>query len=126
MADIQMGKYRLIVSETYPLNSVSDIQHSELSRYLTYFQKRHSLQTTLSLSDDQEPTDFLSGQVVKNFSLFRMLVNKCTPSYSDEEKILETYVQIILSNPQAKHQGAPEVEMAQPRGRQSQRVMTQG
>ena len=121
-----MGKYRLIVSETYPLNSVSDIQHSELSRYLTYFQKRHSLQTTLSLSDDQEPTDFLSGQVVKNFSLFRMLVNKCTPSYSDEEKILETYVQIILSNPQAKHQGAPEVEMAQPRGRQSQRVMTQG
>jgi hypothetical protein len=54
MADIQMGKYRLIVSETFPLQlkSDSDLQHSELTRYLTYFQKRHSLQTTLSLSDD--------------------------------------------------------------------------
>jgi hypothetical protein len=64
MADIQMGKYRLIVSETYPLvsKSASDLQHSELSRSLTYFQKRHSLHTTLSLSDDQEPAaDFLSG-----------------------------------------------------------------
>jgi hypothetical protein len=126
MADIQMGKYRLIVSETYPLKSDSDLQHSELTRYLTYFQKRHSLQTSLSLSDDQEPAaDFLSGQLVKNFNLFRMLVNKCSPSFSDEEKLLETYVQIILSSPQSRHQGAPEVEVAQQRGRQSQRAMTQ-
>lgn len=127
MADIQMGKYRLILSETYPLKSVSDLHHSELLRYLTYFQKRHSLQTTLSLSNDQDSTEgFLSGQLVKNFNLFRMLVNKCTPSFSDEEMILETYVQIILSSPQSKHQRAPEVEMVQPRGRQSQRALTQG
>jgi hypothetical protein len=116
MADIQMGKYRLIVSETYPLKSVADLQQSELSRYLTYFQNRHSLQTTLSLSDDQE-LDFLSGQLVKNFNLFRMLINKCAPSFSDEEKLQETYVQVILSSTQSKHQGAPEVEVAQPRGR---------
>ncbi len=83
MADIQMGKYRLIVSEKFPLKSVYTLHHSELSRYLAYFQKRDSLQTALSLSDDQEPTDFLSGQLVKNYNLFLMLVNKCAPAFLD-------------------------------------------
>jgi hypothetical protein len=89
-----MGKHRLILSETYPLPQESDYENSEMLKYVNHFKKRHAVQEVLSLTEYKTSGD---DAIVKSYNMFKMLSKK-DGAEIETEKIVETFLKIILSS----------------------------